>query len=277
MDPLRPLLLVDNGSLRPEATLSLRRLAAAVAERTGVETRPVSLLHSSGVAAADLGGEPAVILEPFLRREAAAGRRRWRILPLFLGRSGAIVDYVPARLAALRETWPDLDVTVAPVLAEATPEAEDRLAAMLADGVRAAVPAGVRPVVALVDHGSPAPAVTALRNRLASRLAVALGDVVAGVRACSMERRPGPEYAFNEPLLETVLRDRAWWAGVPGPVVVSMLFLQPGRHAGPEGDVAEICAAAAVEQPDLETIRTALLGEHPGLLDLLAAAARGHG
>lgn len=277
MDPARPLLLVDNGSLRPESTLSLRRLAVAVAARTGVETQPVSLLHSSGVAAIDLGGEPAVILEPFLRREAEAGRRRWRILPIFLGRSGAIVDYIPARLEALRNTWPDLDVTVAPVLAEASPDAEHQLAEMLADGVRAVVPAGTRPLVALVDHGSPAPAVTALRDRLALSVATVLGRTVAGVRACSMERRPGPEYAFNEPLLETLLRDRAWRALAPGPVVVAMLFLQPGRHAGPDGDVAEICTAAAAEQPDLETIRTPLLGEHPALLDLLVAAAERQG
>lgn len=269
----RPLLLVDNGSLRPEATLSLRCLAAAVAARTGRDTRAVSLLHSSGVEQGRLGGEAAEILEPFLRREAAAGRRCWQVLPLFLGRTGAVTDYIPARLAALRHAFPDLDVRVSPVLSEVAEDAEERLAGILADGVRSVLEPGSRPVVALVDHGSPVPAVTALRDRLASRLAVRLERSVADVRGCSMERRPGPEFAFSDPLLEHVLRSHDWWEQGSGAVIVSMLFLQPGRHAGPDGDVARICAAAAAAEPDLRTVRTPLIGEHPGLVDLLVEAA----
>ena len=67
-----------------------------------------------------------------------------------------------------------------------------------------------------------------------------------------MERRPGPAYAFADPLLENALRDRfdtfaAAKATAPDTeershllVVVALLFLSPGRHAGPGGDIATI-------------------------------------
>jgi sirohydrochlorin ferrochelatase len=58
-----------------------------------------------------------------------------------------------------------------------------------------------------------------------------------------MERRPGSAYAFNEPLLETALGRLPQLAPVEA-VVVAQLFLTPGRHAGPSGDIHQICQAA---------------------------------
>lgn len=89
---------------------------------------------------------------------------------------------------------------------------------------------------------------------------------MASVQACSMERRDGDAYAFNEPLLESL-------GEVPGlrrdRLILAMFFLLPGRHAGEGGDVAEICdgllAGGAFDQ--IET--TPLLGEHPGLFNIL--------
>ena len=113
--------------------------------------------------------------------------------------------------------------------------------------------------------------VTAVRNHLAEGLFAALGPQVASVTPASMERRPGPEYAFNEPLLERALdqREHAY-----GPVIVAQLFLSPGRHAGEDGDVARICREAEARHPGLITCRTRVLGDHPQMLDLLEVRVR---
>ncbi|MFZ9682693.1 MAG: sirohydrochlorin chelatase [Cephaloticoccus sp.] len=262
------LLLVDNGSLEPAATLSLRDLARSLGARIEREVLPVSLLHANRVPAAALDGEPAVIVEDFLRTELAAGETDFVVLPLFLGPSRAITDYLPGIVAKLQPEFPTLSLRIAPVLHRA---GEADLPRMLADRVReVATPDFVRgePVrVALVDHGSPIPTVTAVRNEVAVQLAHELGETVAAVAPCSMERRPGPEYAFNDPLLGNLLARDPWSSG---PVVVTQLFLQPGRHAGEGGDLAQISATAMAASPALRVVRTTPLASHPGLIDLLA-------
>ena len=55
-----------------------------------------------------------------------------------------------------------------------------------------------------------------------------------------------------------------------GSVVVCQFFLSPGRHAGPNGDVASICRKAEEARPGLRTFITKPLGDHPLILDLLA-------
>lgn len=263
-------LLMDNGSLEPAATLGLRGLAAKLAERIGARVEPISLLHSSGVPAEKIGGTAAEILEPALERRLAAGHREFLVVPLFFGPSGALTDYLPKRLAHLRMKHPALNVTIAAPLFAAD---DHRLARILADHVRAMGTAPRR--VALVDHGSPARAVTDVRNELACQLTGQLGPEFT-VAACSMERREGAVYDFCEPLLAGLLRRPGWNAG---DVTVAMQFLLPGRHAGPEGDVAEICRGAeGASNGALRTTMTALVGEHPLLIDILVDrwwAARG--
>ncbi len=262
--------LFDNGSLRPASTLALRALADTLAGLLPVPVEAVSLLHSSGVPAEKLGGRPARLLEPslaeFFEREP---RGRAVLLPLFFGPSAALTDYVPARVASLRARFPEADMVSAEWLVH--PERDDapELTDILADRVRATVAANglTCPRVVLVDHGTPQPAVTAVRDFLAARLAGALSGEVAGVAAASMERRPGPEFAFNDPLLEACLRT------VPhdtGDVVVALQFLSPGRHAGPDGDVAEICRAAEAERPGLRTFMTGTLSGDARLAEVLA-------
>lgn len=258
-------LLLDNGSLAPAATLRLRELASALAARVGAPVEPVSLLHSSAIPANALGGRPAEIFEPAVARRAAGGAQDFLVVPLFFGPSRALTDYLPERVAQLRVRHPGLCVRVAPSLFD---PADPRLAQILADHVRV-VPAevGGGPLrVALVDHGSPVPVVTRVRDALAEQLRRLLG-AAAIVAPCSMERRPGPDYAFNEPLLEDLLAREGWNCG---PVVVAMQFLLPGRHAGPEGDVAEICRRVGAVHPRLVTRLTPLVAEHPLLPDILA-------
>ncbi len=259
--PAPSTLLVDNGSLEPAATLGLRALAAKLGARIGRPVEPVSLLHSSGVPAEKLGGVPAEILEPALERRLTAGQNEFLVVPLFFGPSGALTDYLPKRVAHLRTKHPALAVTVAaPLFAPG----DNRLARILADHVREVAPEPSR--VALVDHGSPARAVTEVRNELACQLNGLLGASYR-VAPASMERREGAAYDFCEPLLSGLLRQPDWNTG---DVVVAMQFLLPGRHAGPHGDVATICRAAELAgNGHLRTTMTRLVAEHPLLVDIL--------
>jgi len=258
--------------LRPAATLALRRVAERVSAMLEASVEPVSLLHSSKVDPAKLDGLPAQTFERALRLGGEAGELEYLVLPFFLGPSRALTEYIPERVGRLRERFPQLNVTLARTLVDIA-EDDKTVAAMLRDRVRAvARENGLdRPPLLLVDHGSPEPAVNAIREHVGAQLASALGDSVAAFSTCSMERREGPAYAFNEPLLETILRDPRF-AGQS--VVLAQLFLNPGRHAGENGDIAQICAEAEAADPALRIYRTELLGSHPRMPELLARRFR---
>ncbi len=252
--------LVDNGSLEPAATLALRGIARALTDRLDEEVVPVSLLHASAVAAGQLDGVPAEIFEPALAQRLTGGQTDFIVLPLFFGPSRALTAYLPERIRFWTEKHPSLRVRIAAPLFQ---KSDGRLALILTDHVRAAAVNCRR--VALVDHGSQVREVTAVRDALAGQLQALLGSEMR-VTACSMERRSGPEYDFNEPLLENLLVQTEW----SGEVVVALQFLLPGRHAGPAGDVARICRQAEAANEGLHTHLTPLVGAHPHLIDLLA-------
>lgn len=257
--------LIDNGSLRPDATFWLRCLADGLSSRVGLAVEPVSLLHSHKIPAEKLDGRAATIVRRRLRECIDAGQRDFVFLPLFLGPSLAITDYLPKLIQEGREIAPDLRVQVAHVLAGPDSDNPDpRLAKMLADQVKALSP-GSETRVALVDHGTPAEPVNRVRNAVARQLSDLLGDT-ARVQPCSMERREGDAYAFNDPLLES-LGEISGFAG--GRLILAMFFLLPGRHAGEGGDVAEICERLIAGNAFQQIESTALLGEHPGLFDIL--------
>ena len=255
-------LLVDNGSLEPAATLGLRALAAQLAARLGNAVEPVSLLHSSAIEPGQLGGRAAEILFPALEDRYCAGQNDFLVLPLFFGPSRALTDYIPENLARLREKFPELKVRVAAPLYDAT---DDRLARILVEQIVTEMISFASARIVVVDHGSPVPAVTAVRNELAREAGRLLGSHIV-VTPASMERRPEPEYDFCNPLLADLLRTPPWNAG---PVIIAMQFLLPGRHAGPEGDVAQICRAAEAANPELKTRMTELVAEHPLLVEIL--------
>lgn len=269
------ILLVDNGSLRPQATLNLRRLAAALSRRTGETVEAASLLHSHKVPAERLEGEKAVTLGPLAERLAAEGETELVVVPFFFGPSQALTRYLPERLAEVQAAHPRLAVRVALPLFDTLHGLDLRLARLLADNVREAMgPAreerdhARRPTVVLVDHGSPIPEVAAVRNVLAGQLGALLEGEAGSVTFASMERREGEAYRFNEPLLEDLLADPAL-AGRE--VILAMLFLSPGRHAGEGGDIAEIAARAMAASPGLSVTPSRLVGEHDGILELLAS------
>jgi hypothetical protein len=120
--------------------------------------------------------------------------------------------------------------------------------------------------VLLVDHGSPIYAVACVRNHLGDQVCELLRREIAGFGVASMERRPGPDYAFNEPLLSSALARPPF---NQGEVVILHQFLSPGRHAGPSGDVAEICEEAGRGAPRLATYLTEPIAGDPRVVEVL--------
>jgi sirohydrochlorin ferrochelatase len=147
------------------------------------------------------------------------------------------------------------------------PGGEPRLAAILDAYVRQCVGARRPDRVIVVDHGSPLPEVTAVRAQVVMGLRELLpADVALGQAA--MERRKGAEYDFNGQLLgdllDTIAADKE-----ESLVVLALLFISPGRHAGAGGDLETICREAQERNPGLEVCISPLIGEHPLLVEIL--------
>jgi len=267
------LLLVDNGSKRAEAILALRATADRLTSRLGRLVVPASVLHSSKVPPEQLDGIPAETLIPALRRRLNAGHRSFRILPFFFGPSRAFTEYLPEKIAALRcenPDWADFQLEITPPLYD-SPD-DERLARALAERIDLTMARHQwkRPAAILVDHGSPEPKVTSVRDAVGEQLRNLLGDRCVPFAVASMERRESPEYDFNEPMLERVLRQKA----IRGEVIIALMFLNPGRHAGPDGDIAQICQEATSVNPKLVCQMTEPLGNHPLIEEILAERAK---
>jgi sirohydrochlorin ferrochelatase len=245
--------LVDNGSYEPTATLALRGLAQEVGKLIGQEVRPVSTMHSTKIDPALLGGVPAVIFEGAVQQAKADGIDEIVVLPLFIGPSRAITEYLPKVFADAQPGAMKLSIR--------EPLFGPELQSMLIDNLKSTGWTKGSGTVYLCDHGSPIPEVTRCRDFFASAIRTELGLKEDELIACSMERREGAEYDFNEPLLEDALQS------AKGEAVILMLFLLPGRHAGGDGDVATIAKEHA---PDgLRWKLSPLLGTHPALPSLL--------
>ncbi len=265
--------LIDNGSLEPAAHRGLRTLAAALGRATDTVVHAVSWKHSDRIPAAALDGTPAWTLATFVRQMHALGQRDFLFVPLFLSAQGAIGSALRRDLEKLRADLGDFEAHFADGLA-----ARGVLPAILADRVRETLHATglVRPPVVLVDHGGPSTASAALRDRLGADLRALLGREIGPLAVASME-------GDHPPLLADQLRASAL-AGRD--VIVALLFLLPGRHAGPGGDIAQICADAAAA-PDIvpgadagahaagpRPHLTDLIAHHPLALEALTAALR---
>lgn len=268
------IILADNGSRRAAATLSLRRIAADLASSCGREVHAVSLQHADKVDADELGGVPAEVLPGFLRRQLSQGRRKFVLLPLFFGKSRALSQLIPEQVEALSREFGPFVVRVADVLSP-MPQGEPLLADILADNVtRGCAEKGAEAdCVIVVDHGSPLPEVTAVRAKVTMTLRERLVDGIWLSQAV-MERRTGTEYDFNGQLLGDLLDTCVRPGRDAAVVVLAMMFISPGRHAGPGGDIEAICEQAMARNPGLQVIISPLIGEHPLLIDILESRLR---
>ncbi len=249
----------------------MRRIAAQLSSRLGVRVYPVSLLHSGAIAVGELRGAPADEWLSFFEREIEGGARRFFALPLFFGPSSAITSYLPeASSRVLSGRDDDVEVRVGAALVDLA-GGDDGMARILEGLVLEELNAmrlGAKSVVVVVDHGSPAQRVTEARDLVGRQLEQALEGRVSRVVACSMERREGAKYDFNDPLLEVAL-EQLWDEGVES-VLLCPMFFSPGRHAGPGGDIERIVAGSKWGRAGKALAFCGLVGESSGLIDLLA-------
>ncbi len=262
------ILLVDNGSKRVDATLTLRTLALKLQGRIKRQIEPVSLLHSDTIPPTEFHDRPAQTLAPYLRSQLEAGHRAFLILPMFFGLSRALSRFVPDTVAALSEEFGSFELDMAQPLCP-LPQGEPRLVEILSDNLAHCRAQALHPPehVFLVDHGSPLPQVTAVRNWLAQGLSQRIGSW-AGLTEAAMERRAGPDYDFNGPLLAQALETYAS-AHPNASVLIAMQFLAAGRHAGGDGDIVHICRDMQQRHPGFCIRLSPLMNAHPLLVDIL--------
>jgi len=266
-------LLFDNGSFRPDSTFALRKIAKKLEKQLGTRVEGVSLLHSHKIDAEKLNGEPATIIRRRFKIGITNGERHFICLPLFLGPSLAITEYLMELIEEAKLLCPEIEILVAPPLAGWDVNHPDhRLARILADQVKLTLKHNKlsdTTNLVLVDHGSPIEKLSILRNTVTNQLKELLGDSVSTATACSMERREGDAYAFNDPLLETISFEKTSIGKSLESLVVAMFFLLPGRHAGEGGDVDEILQGLVDDAEIKNFIKTDLIAYHPLIYSIL--------
>jgi sirohydrochlorin ferrochelatase len=245
--------LIDNGSLEPAAHRNLRTVAAAISRGAGVAVRAVSWKHSDAIPLEELDETPAWTLHGFVRALFALGQREFVFIPFFVSAQGAIGSALRADLEQLQRELGGFEFRFTDGLA-----ARGAIPGIVAARVREAMAAAnlKRPAVVVVDHGGPSLASAMLRDKLVAEIRAELEQDIRSLVAASME-------GAHPPLLADVL------AAMPrqGEVIVAPLFLSPGRHAGANGDIAQICQASAAS-----CTLTELVGTHSKVADVLAAA-----
>lgn len=223
-------------------------------------------MHSHKIDSLELNGIPAESMESLLGSEEPKSWERIVVVPMFFGPSRAITDWLPRHLHAWKKDSPGRSFEILDCLHH---EGDNAIALALFENTTACIDEfGMdRPFVALVDHGTPLKSVNAVREEVGRQLQEMLGSSIRGFSTCCMERRDGPEFDFNDPLLEDLLQKLD--ASGREEVVVAQLFLSPGRHAGKRGDLEKICSSFAGK-----VVRTELLGMHPKIIDVLERRVR---
>ena len=258
-------LLVDNGSKKAEATLKLRELAKQLSITSAKKVYPVSLQHADDIDTSQLNNVPADTIYHFLYQQLEQGNREFIVIPLFFGLSRALTSFIPEQVKLLEEKFGAFSLKLADVIFP-LPGGDGRLAKIVAENINATVSGDIENKhIVLVDHGSPAPKITEVRNRVAEMLSTLLNDI--HIDEAVMERREGAQYDFNGDLLENYLREQAETGH--NNIIVAMLFFLPGRHAGECGDVQEICDNVIKDYPDLNVYITPLISENDLLISIL--------
>jgi sirohydrochlorin ferrochelatase len=258
--------LVDNGSLEPAAHEGLRAAADALSQSAAVPVNAVSWKHSSRIPPGALRGGPAWTLAPWIRAQVEDGEREFLFVPFFISPQGAIGSALARDLAGLREETAGFSYSFTGGLADC-----GALGAIISERVREEMAArGLSsPAVIVVDHGGPSPASAEVRDAAADAARDLLVGEIGPLIPASMESPDGPGYAFNHPLLAEALTAPGF---ASGDVLIAPLFLLPGRHAGPGGDLDAIARAAEARSPGLRCHFTGLVGSHPIALKTLSRA-----
>ena len=259
-------ILVDNGSVEPAAHEGLRAVARALGEKAGVPVEAVSWKHSDRISPTALKGGPAQTLAPWIKAHISNGEREFLIVPFFISPQGAIGSALHRDLDAIKEETGGFSFSTTEGLA-----AGNTLPKIICDRIRQATASrGLkRPAVIMVDHGGPSRASADIRDWIANAARATLGEEVSSLQPASMESPDGEAYHFNHPLLREVLGSTGY---ASDNVLVAPLFLLPGRHAGPGGDLETIARAAEASTPALRCHFAELVGSHPLVIETLAGA-----
>ena len=181
-------ILMDNGSHRPESTLTLRKIASKLSVSLNIKVNPVSLLHSTKVPSEKLNGIKAEILEPYIKKQCEQGIDSFLIVPFFFGQSAALKDYLPERINEIKKKWESVDVKLAPTLVNMEDKEDFSVSNIIAEFVVDKILSEklVKPYVTLVDHGTPLKEVNNVRKHITNQLKILLSDKVSDVKASSM-------------------------------------------------------------------------------------------
>lgn len=257
--------LVDNGSRSPESIIYMRNVAIELEKITGFSVTPSGIMHSHKVDASKLQGQPGMSLESFFLSKEAEVAKKLSFVPMFIGPSLAITDWLPGKLTEWSQNGNERKFSIADCIYK---KKDDRIAKALTEYVVDLIPQfrPVKPFLILVDHGTPIPEVNLVREEIGYLLEKKLANQISGFSTACMERREGTQYDFNDPLLEILLEDLK--ASDCSCVIIAQLFLAPGRHAGPNGDIVQICTPFF--NKGMKIKRTPTLGNHPLILEILA-------
>lgn len=261
--------LVDNGSLRPESVLYIRDIAHQLSKVSGEKVEPAGIMHSHKVDPLKLNRIPGLSMEAFFQSMDSNELECINFIPMFLGPSLAITDWLKGRADAWFAAKPGREYKIADCLFR---KGDERIASALCEHVMQSLSehGQMKPYVILVDHGTPQREVNLVREEIGNQLKKKLPGIISGFSTASMERRAGEEYAFNDPLLEKLLAEIC--ARGERNVIVAQLFLAPGRHAGSNGDITKICLP--FEKDGVRIKQTPTLGKHPYLIEILGERLR---
>jgi sirohydrochlorin ferrochelatase len=261
------ILLVDNGSVRADATKQLRKLAQELGDVAGVKIHPVSLRHADRIPANLLDGELAQVFNDVMDEYLLQGRRQFIILPLFFAKGKAVTTLIADYLLSLRAIYADFTFHIADVIYP-LPDGEPLLANIICDQILDTVQKYKfsKKNIVLVDHGSPQKCVTKVRKHLVQATQNKLPKAIQLEQAV-MERRQGDKYLFNGELLQDWLVRKAK-AGEKT-AIVCLLFFLAGRHAGKGGDIAKICKRVMNNYPYFKIAVCPLIAEHKELVSIL--------
>lgn len=274
---------VNIGSLRPEPYLDLRQMSFRLSRALQRPVVPCSFRFSNRIDASRLHGLPAksfeMVLLEFLNvhaRDESKTPVEIVVLPLFFGISTTLTEFLPD---VLHKCWDkmqesihfSLSVRLGSCLIDLSAPEDDRIAQILrqnVDTVRATLSEAQQDSVSVLvlDHGTPNRLVHESRELVAKQLRAMIGKYVKMVGTACMERRDGPEYDFNDPLLDAALDHYKITSGV---VIIALLFLSNGRHAGEKGDIEEIVDGVKLQCPGVDVIVTDPIGAHPLVTEIL--------
>ena len=175
-------------------------------------------MHSHKVDASKLDGKPGMSMESFFLSNEAEVVKNLSFLPMFLGPSLAITDWLPEKLTQWSQNGNNRKFSIADCLFQ---KKDIRIAKALAEYVVDLIPqySPQKPFVILVDHGTPLPEVNQVREEIGCFLEEKLGNQISGFSTACMERRRAKNTILMIPFW------RHYWRTKKSPMVVVLFSL----------------------------------------------------